>query len=306
MTYSFDLKIRMVNYYKNSNKTLRYIESMFDISKSSLQRWTNNICLEGHTRDVEYKERALILVFIKRSLDHNPFQTLDMLKLKIFNKFELSLTKSTISNYMKIIGYSKKKIVKRLYNKSLKDHILNRKEMKKKFKKLNKDDLICIDESGITRHLYADRGWCKINKQLVSHISRKDIPKNYSLIMAISNKKVLKYELYKQQAINTDLYYLFLEDLLKNIKNKYILMDNVSFHKSKRILELITKTNNKILFIPPYSPDFNPIEEVFAEMKAFIRRHINPITINKDIYELLKKFSKMKINLEGYYRHAFG
>jgi transposase len=306
MTYSFDLKIRMVNYYKNSNKTLRYIESMFDISKSSLQRWVNNICLEGHTRDVEYKERALILVFIKRSLDHNPFQTLDMLKLKIFNKFELSLTKSTISNYMKIIGYSKKKIVKRLYNKSLKDHILNRKEMKQKFKKINKDDLICIDESGITRHLYADRGWCKINKQLVSHISRKDIPKNYSLIMAISNKKVLKYELYKQQAINTDLYYLFLEDLLKNIKNKYILMDNVSFHKSKRILELITKTNNKILFIPPYSPDFNPIEEVFAEMKAFIRRHINPITINKDIYELLKKFSKMKINLEEYYRHAFG
>ena len=83
-------------------------------------------------------------------------------------------------------------------------------------------------------------------------------------------------------------------------------MDNVSFHKSKRIKELIEGSNNKILFIPPYSPDFNPIEEVFSEMKAFIRKYVNPLTINKDIHELLKKFSKMKINLEGYYKHAFG
>ena len=123
--------------------------------------------------------------------------------------------------------------------------------------------------------------------------------------MAVSNKKVLQYKLYKQQAINTDLYYLFIEEIVKSFQNKYILMDNVSFHKSKRILELITKSNNKILFIPPYSPDFNPIEEVFAELKSFVRRYVTPNTINKDIHILLNKFSKKQLNLEGYYRHAF-
>ena len=82
-------------------------------------------------------------------------------------------------------------------------------------------------------------------------------------------------------------------------------MDNVSFHKSKRIIELVKSTNNKLLFIPPYSPDFNPIEEVFSEMKAYIRRYVNPLTINKDIYLLLERFTKKKLNLDGYYRHAF-
>ena len=58
--------------------------------------------------------------------------------------------------------------------------------------------------------------------------------------------------------------------------------------------------------IPPYSPDFNPIEEVFAEMKAFLRKEMNPLTMNKDLAKLLSRFSKKNHNLAGYYRHAFG
>lgn len=82
-------------------------------------------------------------------------------------------------------------------------------------------------------------------------------------------------------------------------------MDNVAFHKSKRILELVTKSRNTILFIPPYSPDFNPIEEVFSKMKAYIRRYINPVTINRDIHVLIKKFVANAGSFHGYYRHAF-
>jgi transposase len=305
MTYSFDLKIRMVNYYNITNKSLREISKDFDITKSSLHRWINNKCIIKTERKTEYKIRTNILGFLKRSLNHNPFQNLDMLKNKIFTKYDLEVSKSTVSNYLKIIGYSKKKITRRLYGKSLKEQTLNRKNMKKKLKKINKDDIICVDESGIHRELYAKHGWCKKNKKLLVHIKNNELPKNHSLIMAISNKEVLKYELHKQQAINTKIYYSFLKDLLTNVKNKYILMDNVSFHKSNSIKDLISNTDNKILFIPPYSPDFNPIEEVFAEMKAYIRKYVNPLTLNKDIHTLLKKFSKNIRNIEGYYRHAF-
>ena len=305
MTYSYDLIIRMIKYYNNSDKSFREIETMFDISKSTLQRWVSNNGLNKPTK-VEYKNRIIMLKYIKNSLNQNPFQTLHMIKVKILSKFNISISIKTVSNYMKIIGYSKKKIVRRLYNtKLLKEHLLKRKRMKKFLKKTNKNDMVCIDECSINRELYAKSGWCLKSKPLEKHIKLKELPKNHSLIMAISNKSVLQYKLYKQQAINTDLYYLFIEELVKGFQNKYILMDNVSFHKSKRILELITKSNNKILFIPPYSPDFNPIEEVFAELKSFVRRYVTPNTINKDIHILLKKFSKKQINLEGYYRHAF-
>ena len=306
MTYSYDLIVRIIKYYNNNNKSYRELENEFDISKSTIQRWVLNNGLNEPTK-VEYKNRIRLLSYIKNSLNQNPFQTLDMLKVKILSKFGIIISKKTVSNYMKIIGYSKKKIVRRLYNtKLLKEHLTTRKNMKKRLKNINKEDIVCIDECAINREVYAKSGWCHKSKLLERHMKLKELPKNHSLIMAISNKKIVQYKLYKQQAINTDLYYLFLEELVKNFQNKYILMDNVSFHKSKRILELINNSNNKILFIPPYSPDFNPIEEVFSELKSFIRRHITPTTMNKDIHILLKKFSNKQINLEGYYKHAFG
>ena len=50
-------------------------------------------------------------------------------------------------------------------------------------------------------------------------------------------------------------------------------MDNASFHRSDRIEEMCTEAGVKLVYLPPYSPDLNPIEEFFSELKAFIRRN---------------------------------
>lgn len=69
-------------------------------------------------------------------------------------------------------------------------------------------------------------------------------------------------------------------------------MDNINFHKSKNIIEIIKKSNNEILFIPPYSPEFNPIEKVFSVFKAYINKNINPATKFKNIDNTIKFFLK--------------
>ncbi len=51
-----------------------------------------------------------------------------------------------------------------------------------------------------------------------------------------------------------------------------IVMDNASFHKREDIIEAIEKVGHKILWLPPYSPDLNPIEKVWAWIKS-IRKH---------------------------------
>jgi len=55
--------------------------------------------------------------------------------------------------------------------------------------------------------------------------------------------------------------------------NSVIVMDNASFHHSERIRQMCEKTGVKLVYLPPYSPDFNPIEEFFSELKAFIKRN---------------------------------
>jgi transposase len=48
-------------------------------------------------------------------------------------------------------------------------------------------------------------------------------------------------------------------------------MDNLKAHKGERVRQLIEARGCKVLFLPPYSPDFNPIEEAFSKIKGILR-----------------------------------
>ena len=51
-----------------------------------------------------------------------------------------------------------------------------------------------------------------------------------------------------------------------------VVMDNLTAHKGERVRELIEERSCKLLYLPPYSPDFNPIEEAFSKIKGLLRR----------------------------------
>ena len=51
-----------------------------------------------------------------------------------------------------------------------------------------------------------------------------------------------------------------------------VVLDNLAAHKVKGVREAIGKSGATLLYLPPYSPDFNPIEQVFAKLKALLRK----------------------------------
>ena len=55
-------------------------------------------------------------------------------------------------------------------------------------------------------------------------------------------------------------------------KGDVVIMDNLPSHKGPRVRELIEAVGADLLYLPPYSPDFNPIENAFAKLKAFLRK----------------------------------
>ena len=58
-----------------------------------------------------------------------------------------------------------------------------------------------------------------------------------------------------------------------------VVMDNLPAHRGKDIRKLIESAGANLLYLPPYSPDFNPIENAFAKLKALLRKAA-PRTIN--------------------------
>lgn len=51
-----------------------------------------------------------------------------------------------------------------------------------------------------------------------------------------------------------------------------VIMDNLSSHKGPRVREMIEAAGANLRYLPPYSPDFNPIENAFAKLKALLRK----------------------------------
>ena len=51
-----------------------------------------------------------------------------------------------------------------------------------------------------------------------------------------------------------------------------VIMDNLPAHRMQRVREAIEKAGARLLYLPPYSPDFNPIEMAFSKLKALLRK----------------------------------
>lgn len=74
-------------------------------------------------------------------------------------------------------------------------------------------------------------------------------------------------------AVNGDVFEAFVEQVLvpELRDGDVVIMDNLSSHKRERIRKLIEGVGARLVFLPPYSPDLNPIELIFAKIKQLIR-----------------------------------
>jgi transposase len=74
--------------------------------------------------------------------------------------------------------------------------------------------------------------------------------------------------------INGDWFEAYVRQVLVPVlrRGDIVIMDNLSSHKRASVRKLIEETGASLLFLPPYSPDFNPIEKAFARLKAMLRK----------------------------------
>lgn len=74
-------------------------------------------------------------------------------------------------------------------------------------------------------------------------------------------------------ATDTDVFQAFVRDILRPtlLPGDVVIMDNLSPHKNESTLSLIVQAGAHVLFLPAYSPDFNPIEKLWSKVKTYLR-----------------------------------
>jgi len=144
-------------------------------------------------------------------------------------------------------------------------------------KDLATEQIIYIDETGIDNNLSKLRGWSlKGTKSFTEALGFRT--KRVTLIggYCYGTKELvapMEYDGYTNSHIFLSWVELALCRALK--PNQVVIMDNASFHKSALVRQLIESVNCTLIYLPPYSPDLNPIEHVWANLKRFIRVNDN-------------------------------
>lgn len=128
-----------------------------------------------------------------------------------------------------------------------------------------------LDESGINEYLHREYARSLKGKKVIGEISGKRFARQ-SVISALFGGKFLSPMCF-EGTCDTSLFNTWLKQLLipSLTPGQVLILDNASFHKSIESQKLVEAAGCQILFLPPYSPDLNPIEKYWANMKTKVR-----------------------------------
>ena len=121
-------------------------------------------------------------------------------------------------------------------------------------------------------------GWAPSGVAPVSHTLYNWGKTRLNILPAYTVDGVLAASVYKG-SINGEGFKFWVVNILLPRCNRFpakrsvVVMDNASFHHLERMQALFDAFGVKLVYLPAYSPNLNPIEEFFGELKAFIRRH---------------------------------
>jgi len=307
--HSKAMKALVQSVYFEGQWHVRDIAHFFKISLSTLYRWIH--APKQQRKQIRGRKPSLspeAHAWIKKHVIRYKQCQMDKMQTALFDKFQARVSSRTIYRSLKMQGVTCKKAhfhAKAPDPRKLLDFSLY-------LKNIPSSNIIALDESSFDTHMTPSRGWSRKGTKCVFIPNTTRARKRFSLIMAISNQKVLAWELI-QGSFNKQRFLNFLNtQLLPNMIQTntgnvftHVLMDNLSFHRSKETIETLHHANCSALFIPPYNPDSNPIEMLFALIKTTARMY-QPTTERSIRIMLRKEVTRIEQRqvLFNFFKHA--
>lgn len=153
--------------------------------------------------------------------------------------------------------------------------------------------LVFIDETWAKTNMTRLRGRAPVGERLIDKVPHGHW-KTTTLIAAL-DRRGMRCSTLVDGAVNRDVFEAFVEQVLAPTlaPGDVVVMDNLSSHKGARARELIEGRGAAVLFLPPYSPDLNPIELAFAKLKQLMRSagHRTMAALWGDVQRMLEQIT---------------
>lgn len=175
----------------------------------------------------------------------------------------------------------------------------------KQVKELVMSQLVFIDETGV--HLAMSRTHGRSLKGERVYEAKRQRPKiseKYTWISALSQDGLFAhFEL--NGSMTSEAFLVYVQQILLPAlqPEQIVVMDNLACHKTDTVLQAFTDAGQQYIFLPPYSPEFSPIEECWSKFKAFLKKsaartkEVLNIAVNEAIESITPE------DIQGWFRH---
>jgi transposase len=224
----------------------------------------------------------LMIEALCEHLSEKPGLYLDEMAVFLWDEFRTLVTTSSIRRALVAKGWSKKSTRQqaRERNADLREWYLHN------LSDFQSYQLVYVDESGCDKRVgFRRTGWSPLGVSPMQ-VSQFHRDQRYQILPAYAQDGIVFSRVFRGSTDAT-VFEDFIAQLLQHCgrwpePKSVLVMDNASFHHSERMAQMCVDAGVKLVYLPPYSPDLNPIEEFFAELKAFIKRNWSYYEVDPD------------------------
>lgn len=215
------------------------------------------------------------ITYLHSLLQANPTLYLDELQEQLYDTREVDVSIATIFRTLARSDLTQKQVAPAAAERD--------RELRSTWQAVNgdipMDFIIWLDESSVddlTNHRLS--GWASLGRACVKRQTFLR-GQRFSVLPALSTEGMIALEIF-EGSVTKERFFRFIDEQIAPILTPYpgprsvVILDNCAIHHDEELRRIVVEEcNAKLVYLPPYSPDLNPIEQAFSSMKAWLRRH---------------------------------
>jgi len=307
-TKSLDLRRQVVAAYESGlSGTYAQTAVLFGVGRATVNRWLRRKRQSGDVKPLPRpgnNPRRVDLNWLRAHAQQHPDARL-VDRVQAWQAHGgMRVHIATMSKAMRTIGWTYKKKTPMARERERPDVIAKRDAFKAEQPAFEPAKLVFVDESGFRLGGTPRYGWAQRGCDAPgSHVQGKW--ESVTMVGAVALDGFRGF-MTVDSATSNDVFMAFVSHQLVPRLNHgdIVVMDNLTAHKSKPVIEAIEQAGASVVFTPPYSPEYNPIEKTWAKPKDFIRRlpTLSREAFDKAICAAMAAITAADI--KGWVRHA--
>ncbi|HEY1885192.1 MAG TPA: IS630 family transposase [Roseiarcus sp.] len=274
--YSQDLRDRVIDAVERGGMSRRAAARRYEISESVAIKWLERVERDGSREPVGHGGHRVSKLtphrgFLEAVRTEKPDLTLQALCERLLSDRGVKADTSMMSRFFRRIGVTlKKTLVAREQDRP--DISRHRKRWRAYQGLIDPARLVFIDETWTKTNMTRLRGWAPKGERLIDKVPHGHW-KTATFLAALRNDRIDAPCLF-DGPINGERFRAYVEQfLVPTLKpGDVVILDNLGSHKGKAVPRVIRDVGARLVFLPKYSPDLNPIEQVFAKFKTLLRK----------------------------------